>query len=749
MAAGDIIIPDGRITPEILEKITSEVVNNIQTTSKDPGQYEEVNSLAGITSIPVFQQSGSTYKLVRVLLSILKGVDGKEVHLQSTETHLQWRWTDGMWENLVAWADLKGDSGDTPVFRTGSSGIEWKYVSEDEKGWKVLVTFEVLKLKFSDLTTEQIAAFWQTIPADVLALFQKPATDVASEVREQMVQISQEASAAIKAASDAAGNAQDAADNVRDGKTPVLESVNAQSGETPSGSFSENGLDANGNPKYILNLTVPAGKDGQPAIFEQGTTTTLEPTEEARVEVVYNGETEQGNPKYILNFFIPRGQIGKPGEGSGNVSADGAGLVIGKKYLFVPDSDDSTSGSFVEYVAPEIPEQVQPDWNATEGKGAILNKPGDATAESAGLMTSEQFQKLEKLNPSYLSNDATGKKVEYTDAGKLLFEGKETFAVDAGGELTLAGKKLSELGRGQKGLDITGLFLAASSDPTQQFPVSQDIFDAVVNAYENYVQFAYVEIEGDQKQSFLLSISYNTANEEFFYDVSLFLPIAMGGMIGYCDYSVMTFTIYEDRKICKLNSTNIRFEADGDGTKFLSNDGTYKKAGGGYSLLAATPTYLGGIKIGYTASGKNYPVQLDGSDKAYVNVPWTDTNTTYDLATQSANGLMSSADKTKMDQLRSYTTSTDISGLNPQTDCVYVNLNSNQSLSAAVFGNTYNGYSITAFVYTAAVRTITIPTTGNYVSMCGSSYTTKAGKWVEFNLTCIDGKWHIAKLEQE
>lgn len=72
-------------------------------------------------------------------------------------------------ENLVAWADLKGEAGDTPEFRTGLSGIEWKYVSEEE-AWKVLVTFEVLKLKFTDLTVEQIAAFWQAIPEDVLAL---------------------------------------------------------------------------------------------------------------------------------------------------------------------------------------------------------------------------------------------------------------------------------------------------------------------------------------------------------------------------------------------------------------------------------------------------------------------------------------------------------------------------------------------------------------------------------------------------
>ena len=42
----------------------------------------------------------------------------------------------------------------------------------------------------------------------------------------------------------------------------------------------------------------------------------------------------------------------------------------------------------------------------------------------------------------------------------------------------------------------------------------------------------------------------------------------------------------------------------------------------------ATASERGGIKIGYTESGKNYPVELD-SEKAFVNVPWVDTNTTY------------------------------------------------------------------------------------------------------------------------
>lgn len=44
-----------------------------------------------------------------------------------------------------------------------------------------------------------------------------------------------------------------------------------------------------------------------------------------------------------------------------------------------------------------------------------------------------------------------------------------------------------------------------------------------------------------------------------------------------------------------------------------------------YTLPQATASALGGIKIGYTESGKNYAVQLDANGKAYVNVPWSNT----------------------------------------------------------------------------------------------------------------------------
>lgn len=75
-------------------------------------------------------------------------------------------------------------------------------------------------------------------------------------------------------------------------------------------------------------------------------------------------------------------------------------------------------------------------------------------------------------------------------------------------------------------------------------------------------------------------------------------------------------------------------------------------AGGITSIPQASSSALGGIKIGYSNDGRNYAVELDSSGKAYVNVPWTDTNTIYNVATTSANGLMSSRDKSKLDGIQ-------------------------------------------------------------------------------------------------
>ena len=59
---------------------------------------------------------------------------------------------------------------------------------------------------------------------------------------------------------------------------------------------------------------------------------------------------------------------------------------------------------------------------------------------------------------------------------------------------------------------------------------------------------------------------------------------------------------------------------------------------GKYTLPPASSTDLGGIKIGFQASGKNYPVALDANNKAYVYVPWDPGSYTLPLAQDGVRG---------------------------------------------------------------------------------------------------------------
>ena len=75
-----------------------------------------------------------------------------------------------------------------------------------------------------------------------------------------------------------------------------------------------------------------------------------------------------------------------------------------------------------------------------------------------------------------------------------------------------------------------------------------------------------------------------------------------------------------------------------------------------YSLPLAGQDLRGGVKIGYNtnSSNRNYAVQLS-NEQMYVNVPWTDTNTTYGLATSANDGLMRASDKAKLDSIAAIT----------------------------------------------------------------------------------------------
>lgn len=80
----------------------------------------------------------------------------------------------------------------------------------------------------------------------------------------------------------------------------------------------------------------------------------------------------------------------------------------------------------------------------------------------------------------------------------------------------------------------------------------------------------------------------------------------------------------------------------------LSNKPTIPPA---YTLPIASASTLGGVKSSTTGTtlGRDYNVEINDDGTMKVNVPWVDLNTTYEVASSSANGLMSSADKNKLD----------------------------------------------------------------------------------------------------
>lgn len=194
--------------------------------------------------------------------------------------------------------------------------------------------------------------------------------------------------------------------------------------------------------------------------------------------------------------------------------------------------------------------------------------------------------------------------------------------------------------------------------------------------YNNYTADDFIKIKETIDRGGIITVSniniFGLANNNVYHvkgvsDYSITLNTLVQNEIiansggAYPDNKIYVFTSI-DIVFIKTGNKNItekkfKYALGGGGDKFLSDDGTYKYIStSGQSTSVASETNLGSIKIGYSQKDKNYPVLLDSNNRAYVSVPWTDKGTTYNIATQSEDGLMSKEDKIKLDGLTgSYT----------------------------------------------------------------------------------------------
>lgn len=265
-----------------------------------------------------------------------------------------------------------------------------------------------------------------------------------------------------------------------------------------------------------------------------------------------------------------------------------------------------------------------------------LSLTGGTIRGSVSFLNEADGGKSIRIDPSNITNSRYG--VNYLFAsGKMIpiGEANGVAGLDANGNVPLA-----QLGN----LDTTVAEVVTALPTTnikKHIYLIKDASGVTQNQYEEYIY------TGDT------SATYDASKWEKLGDFRATLDLA--------DYAKKSETVnLSEIKVIQnvLDSTQqgqvlkqvIRFSAIKGGTRveIALEDATSNMAGlmsirdknkldriaegaNNYSLPLAANGTRGGIQVGYTANGRNYPVQLSG-EKAYVNVPWTDTNTTYDLS---------------------------------------------------------------------------------------------------------------------
>lgn len=608
MAAGDTILLDGTtIAPEDLQKIAAAVEDLIASTAKDPGQYEEVSSLTGVSSLPAFQVLGSTYKLVRVALSVLKGVDGREVFLQVNQdkTYIQWRYTDGNWQNLVALSDLKGTAGDTPVFRTGSTGIEWKYTSEEDTAYRVLVPYDDLKLKFSDLTPEQ-----------------------KDELKLHFSDLTEEDKAELKGEKGDIG---------------------------PQGLRGEQGIQGETGPQGPIGETGPQGPVGPKG--EQG---------------VKGDKGDTGSGFKVLGYFSTQEELGStivsPQAG------DAYGVGTGAPYdIYIYDAINSVWKNNGPLQGAQGPKGDKGDTGPQGPQG----ERGDIGPQG-----------LQGIQGDPGPQGPTGEQGPKGDKGDRGPEGPQgpagedaAITVDAPKDGKTYGRNngaWSEIVASNQCLDLTTLF------PNESGTLSDENYQKVVDAYENRVSLARVNT---------VYFPFSMTKDEESYG----LTINMSGLNSFelnanLVVNVKRISVYTDDKtyVCAWNSMNL--VNNGDGTKYLSDNGQY----------LTPPT-----------------------------------------ATSAIAGYMSAEDKKKVDDIVNFSTGsnavTTLANIPTNKRLIKATLSSASNLSINESARALNvGEEIYLDCNPTASFTQPIPTTGSFRSMSGSSITTTSGVPFEMSILKID-----------
>lgn len=196
---------------------------------------------------------------------------------------------------------------------------------------------------------------------------------------------------------------------------------------------------------------------------------------------------------------------------------------------------------------------------------------------------------------------------------------------------------------------------------------SEAIHEVILGIHENTINLGINYVNGDQKELILPAVTVDhcglmSPSDKTKLNLLDTLKVKTNVDVSQLLTASGAFPIFvtNDTDFLQVffntvagNSISFTLSAAGDRAGVMTAADKTKLNGiadnaNNYSLPLAANGTRGGIQVGYAANGRNYPVQLSG-EKAYVNVPWTDTNTTYDLSPYAKTADVNAALSKKVD----------------------------------------------------------------------------------------------------
>jgi|GEM_PF-3266619 len=286
------------------------------------------------------------------------------------------------------------------------------------------------------------------------------------------------------------------------GFTPILQIGTVTGGDTANAGIVQNGTDTNGNPIYKINLTLPkgsAGNTGKTPQISIGTVTTGNAGTSASAALATNGTDTNGNPKYLLSLTIPRGDAGSLGTG------DAKDLTV--TFAESTTREEIASGSTIATIFGKIKKWFT-DLKSVAFSGSytdLSDKPTIPTKTSQLTNDSSFPTKTDVTNAVSTHNSAT-------DAHSTQFAGKQD-KLTAGTGIDIAGNVISttlDLSLYQL---VTSL--PTSNISTNKIYLVQSSTSGTNNIYTEYIYVNSAwEILGEYKSSVDLTPYYTKTQED-------------------------------------------------------------------------------------------------------------------------------------------------------------------------------------------------------------------------------------------